>query len=1247
MPIDPGKRAQRALRVVRSTTAEPLCEELAQRLSARWAGDADGLARIGPFDRVAIAVQGKGLERWMRRRLARRLGVVGGIETPYLRRFLFDVAGMVTGELPASRAHDDVLELAYRIAQEVADRCGGGEVPGQVRDAGAVRGAGAGGGANAPHAGDCVPRVDAAHVLPLVTDREGSRAHPHALLSAGHRLASIFDALEVERPELVVAWREGRALPGSAPWLKRDAPDHPRLESLCEWMHRLWWWTAGPGREADPAACWSGHRSWQSVRDAISIMSSDGAWRDALSRIEMRQATDDRVRLPAMVSVFGISSLPPLALDFLAALGGRIDVTLHLVTPTDQYMDQSIMGRPGDGEADDAHLDSLWSRGHRLLAVCGRQPMAMQQRLLSLAHVEDIECGDAAPGVATDAASGGAGHEGTSSLRALQRSLRDGVPMERERAGDGTVSVHLVSGATRASEVLRDQVLEAFSSLPGTGPDDVLVLTTDVERYGTAIARAMGAAAPRPIPVTLADRSARVERAAVRTYCDALRILDGELTLDALGEVVASGPVADRAGVSVDECVQCLEHLHAVGARRFIDAEHRRRVLADAGGTELLAAAHTAAGRSEAPDAEPDGADAPDGTVIDAAERLAMSMAMSQDVGGTRLPGMARVCAVIDELMSLGRRTAESRTMLEWCEWSRDLLDAVVQRRSRSPDEGDLPAQRAAILEAIESLAAAASQAGLVEPLPFAVARGEITDAIDRSAVGRRFGASGGVMVGGLVPMRSVPSRIVALVGLDRGVFPRRDERSGIDPRRWSRGYGDRSARDEDRALFLEAIHAAGDRLIVISTAVDAASGEAEPASPLVDILLEQCGAAARVTRHGVHAFGEEEWSAASAGRPRRDAHARRCAVARRAGAGPEAERRVLCPQARSPVNVSDALLSRVESVDRIVECMRDPARWWLEAMGARIASMETDTDEREPGTIDRRVQWALEQSIVEQAVSGAQVSVDAVVDAQRRIGMLPAGAVAGSVASALRAWLGVEVMGSVGYAACPAVPHEWAVGGKGGPLVARGWRSADDPSTQVLFRGGSWRARHAVEIALRAAAWAAAGGRRTVIIPDPDPKSGMPAEIVWSGTADGAACALHAMRAIAAAGMVVPLCFHPMLLADADMAGLAAGTDDAHASVIRTLEQWLSRSVDDLSRGEVDARAMRAALQGMGAQEVLGSPRDGAVDPPQEIHGAVAGSGAPSAVTAVRTDFGGVWPAIEGILASCGWARSAQGVAP
>jgi exonuclease V gamma subunit len=694
----------------------------------------------------------------------------------------------------------------------------------------------------------------------------------------------------------------------------------------------------------------------------------------------------------------------------------------------------------------------------------------------------------------------------------------------------------------------------------------------------------------------------------------------------------------------VEAAVQCIERLREVGGRRFIDAEHRHRVLAAVGGPESI---EVSAARPAEGDVGMRAGTVPDGTVCDAADRLAMSIAMSHEVGGTELPGMSRACATIDALVALGRRTSRPHPMREWCAWARDLLDAVVPRRGRSSDEGDMAAQRAAIGEAIGSVDAAAEEAGLEQEVPFAVARGEIIDAIDRSAAGRRFGASGGVMVGGLVPMRSVPSRIVALVGLDRGVFPRRDERSGIDPRRWSRCAGDRSSREEDRALFLEAIHAAADRLIVISDAIDATSGGQEPASPLVELLLEQCGNAARVTRHGVHSFGEEEWSSDGKDRARRDAHAQRCAVARRIGAGGSGLRRALCPEIRSPAEVGDAALARVMSIDAIAECMRDPARWWLEAMGARLASMEPDTDEREPGAIDGMLKWALEQAVIEQAVRGGGLSVDEIVSEQRTMGVLPAGAAADAVTQALAEWIDTKVRPCPGFGKCPASPHEWLVDGPGGAVLARGWRSDADHGTQVLFRGGSWRTGRIVEIALRATAWAAGGGVRTVVIPEPDPRSGMPSEIAWSGTAESAAHALHELRRIAAAGTAIPLCIHPMLIADADLAGLAAGSADAHDAVCRTLDGWLARSRDDRSRGDVDARAMRVVFQGLTADEVLGGPRasDSAA---LSRAGLVPEAPGMPAASAVRTDFGGVWPAIDRILDGCGWSRSAsRGSAP
>ena len=60
-----------------------------------------------------------------------------------------------------------------------------------------------------------------------------------------------------------------------------------------------------------------------------------------------------------------------------------------------------------------------------------------------------------------------------------------------------------------------------------------------------------------------------------------------------------------------------------------------------------------------------------------------------------------------------------------------------------------------------------------------------------------------------MVPMRSVPHRVVCLVGLDDGVFPRAGAVDGDDVLARRPMTGERDVRSEDRQLFLDAILAA------------------------------------------------------------------------------------------------------------------------------------------------------------------------------------------------------------------------------------------------------------------------------------------------------------------------------------------------------------------------------------------------------------------------------------------------------
>ncbi len=89
-----------------------------------------------------------------------------------------------------------------------------------------------------------------------------------------------------------------------------------------------------------------------------------------------------------------------------------------------------------------------------------------------------------------------------------------------------------------------------------------------------------------------------------------------------------------------------------------------------------------------------------------------------------------------------------------------------------------------------------------------------------------------------MVPMRSVPHRVVCLVGLDDGVFPRTTVVDGDDVLARRPLTGERDARSEDRQLLLDALLAATDHVVITYTGANEQSGAARPpAVPLGEIL--------------------------------------------------------------------------------------------------------------------------------------------------------------------------------------------------------------------------------------------------------------------------------------------------------------------------------------------------------------------------------------------------------------------------
>ncbi len=118
------------------------------------------------------------------------------------------------------------------------------------------------------------------------------------------------------------------------------------------------------------------------------------------------------------------------------------------------------------------------------------------------------------------------------------------------------------------------------------------------------------------------------------------------------------------------------------------------------------------------------------------------------------------------------------------------------------------------------------------------VIRAWLTARLDQAEKGLGF-MTGGVTFCAMLPMRSIPFRVVALIGMNDGAFPRQNSAPGFDliarnPRR-----GDRSLRDEDRYLFLESILSARDCLYISYVGQSIKDNSRIPPSVLVSELLD------------------------------------------------------------------------------------------------------------------------------------------------------------------------------------------------------------------------------------------------------------------------------------------------------------------------------------------------------------------------------------------------------------------------
>lgn len=636
---------------------------------------------------------------------------------------------------------------------------------------------------------------------------------PERRLQLAERLADLYDQYQVYRADWLEDWAHGR--------------DQLRLAGA-----------AAPAQALAPDQCWQA-QLWRAV-----IADVDPAQRElgrATIHTEFVRAAAageaPRGHLPRRIVIFGVSALPFQTLQALAALAGYTQVLLAVPNPCQFYWGDIIEGRellrathkrqqPRNGQDLGAlPLEQLHAHSHPLLASWGRQGRDFIRLLDEFDSASaSLHDGDGQP-LRVDLFSAGAGN---TLLEQIQAAVRDLLPLAEHPltpppASDCSLQFHIAHSVQREVEVLHDQLLAMLAADSSLRPRDVVVMVPDIDTFTAAIHAVFAQyrrSDARYIPFEIGDVNDRSVNPLLVALEWLLRLPQQRCRQSEVRDLLDVPAVARRYGLDSEDMATLGLWIEGVGVRWGLDPEHRSGLGLGAVGEQnswLFGVRRMLLGYASG-----------EGAAFGGIEPYG-------EVGGLDAALAGSLAQLVSALLHWRGVLAQQCTPAEWGVQARALLAAFFS----ADEEGDR-LTLAQLDEALGRWLETCDNAGFVEAVPLAVLREAWLGLLDEPTLNHQF-VSGGVTFCTLMPMRAVPFRVVCLLGMNDGDFPRRAPRADFDllALPGMARPGDRSRRDDDRYLMLEAVLAARDQLYISWVGRNVRDNSAQPPSVLVAQLCD------------------------------------------------------------------------------------------------------------------------------------------------------------------------------------------------------------------------------------------------------------------------------------------------------------------------------------------------------------------------------------------------------------------------
>ncbi len=554
---------------------------------------------------------------------------------------------------------------------------------------------------------------------------------------------------------------------------------------------------------------------WRSLVHSKSNMHRARIRKKLIQRLSAKRC--DFGMLPERINIFGISYLPVFHLETFAEISKCLQVNLFVLNHCVEYWadimsDKETRRFKAKLKKPDIQTRDLYiEKGNPLLASMGGTGRDFFSFLCEFESVlidvfQGIECHNMLSCVQSDILY----------LRERKSQTDDPEPIDM----DQSIQIHSCHSPLREMEVLYDHLLEMFEQDHKLLPKDIIVMTPDIEAYAPYAHIIFGTQTDpsMKIPYSIADQSIRKESRLMDGFLNLLSLKGTRFSVSQVMGLLEMPGVKEQFGLS-DSNIEKIEHwVHEVNIRWGIDSANREKM--------------GLPGFSE-------------NTWKAGLERFLLGYAMpgyDTDLFNGILPYdhiEGKDTEILGKFLEFIGFVFESVELLEkpkslnhWAEVLDDILKSLFEVHENMEHEYQI------IRRVIHELGRKETISDYDEKLDLSVIQAYMENHFQNKSFGYGF-LSGGVTICAMLPMRSIPFKIVCLVGMNSDLFPREVRPLGFDLIAKFPKKGDRSPRDDDKYLFLESILSARQKLYISYTGQSIQDNSKIPPSPLVSELVD------------------------------------------------------------------------------------------------------------------------------------------------------------------------------------------------------------------------------------------------------------------------------------------------------------------------------------------------------------------------------------------------------------------------